>query len=138
MDQCQNFCLQSLKEAIDDCNNKDVDVDDGKKKTSEEVNRLKKTSITAEKSHFNKEEKVQEAKIQKKKKTVKFSSTTTKASNFRGIQSQTRILNSKVRYAKIYYKPVLYIHIIFSFRYLNLREIEEKVAEKLSVFPKNL
>ena len=101
MDHHQNFCLQSLKDAIDDCNNKEVDVDDGTKKTSEKVNRLRKASITAEKSHINKEEKVQEAKIQKEKKTVKFSSTTSKASNFRGIQSQTRILNSKVSWEKI-------------------------------------
>ena len=101
MDHHQNFCLQSLKDAIDDCNKKEVDVDDGTEKTSEKVNRLRKTSITAEKSHINKEEKVQEAKIQKEKKTVKFSSTTSKASNFRGIQSQTRILNSKVSWEKI-------------------------------------
>ena len=103
MDHHQILCLQSLKDAIDDCNNKEVDVDDGTKKTNEEVNRLRKTSITAEKSHINKEEKVQEAKIQKEKKTVKFSSTTSKASDFRGIQSQTRILNSKVSWEKNYY-----------------------------------
>ena len=101
MEHDQNFCLQSLKDAIDDCNNKEVDVNDGKKKTSEEVNRLRKTSIAIEKSHIDKEEKVQEAKIQKEKKTVKFSSTTSKASDFRGIQSQTRILNSKVSWEKI-------------------------------------
>ena len=93
MDHHQNFCLQSLKDAIDDCNNKEVDVNDGKKKTSEEVNRLRKTSIAIEKSHIDKEEKVQEAKIQKEKKTVKFSPTTSKTSNFRSIESQTRILN---------------------------------------------
>ena len=93
MEHDQKFCLQSLKDAIDDCNNKEVDVNDGKKKTSEEVNRLRKTSIAIEKSHIDKEEKVQEAKIQKEKKTVKFSPTTSKTSNFRSIESQTRILN---------------------------------------------
>ena len=41
MEHDQNFCLQSLKDAIDDCNNKEVDVNDGKKKTSEEVIRLR-------------------------------------------------------------------------------------------------
>ena len=66
MDHDQKFCLQSLMDAIDDCNNKEVDVNDGKKKTSEEVDRLRKTSIAIEKSHIDKEEKVQEAKNKKK------------------------------------------------------------------------
>ena len=97
MDPHQNFCLQSLKDELDKCDDKEVDIDNGKKKTSEKVNRLRKTTITAEKSHIKKEEKAQETKIQKEKKTVKFSPTTSKTSNFRSIESQTRILNVKVR-----------------------------------------
>ena len=100
MDHHQILCLQSLKDAIDDCNNKEVDVNDGKKKTSEEVNRLTKTPITAEKSHIHQEEKVQETKIQKEKKTVKFCPTTSKTGDFGSIESQTRILNVKVRNIK--------------------------------------
>ena len=93
MDHDQKFCLQSLKDELDNCVDKEVDIDNGKKKTSEEVNRLRKTSIAIEKSHIDKEEKVQEAKNQKEKKTIKFSPTTSKTSNFRSIESQTRILN---------------------------------------------
>ena len=68
MDHDQKFCLQSLKDELDNCVDKEVDIDNGKKKTSEEVNRLTKTPITAEKSHIHQEEKVQETKIQKEKR----------------------------------------------------------------------
>ena len=74
-----------------------------RKKTSEEVNRLRKTSIAIEKSHIDKEEKVQEAKNQKEKKTVKFCPTTSKTGDFGSIKSQTRILKSKVSWEKNYY-----------------------------------
>ena len=40
MDHDQKFCLQSLKDELDNCIDKEVDIDNGKKKTSEEVNRL--------------------------------------------------------------------------------------------------
>ena len=40
MDHDQKFCLQSLKDELDNCVDKEVDIDNGKKKTSEEVNRL--------------------------------------------------------------------------------------------------
>ena len=93
MDHDQKFCLQSLKDELDNCVDKEVEIDNGKKKTSEEVNRLTKTPIAIEKSHIDKEEKVQEAKNQKEKKTIKFSPTTSKTCNFRSIESQTRILN---------------------------------------------
>ena len=100
MDYHQKFCLQSLKDELDNCVDKEVDIDNGKKKTSEEVNRLTKTPITAEKSHIHQEEKVQETKIQKEKKTVKFCPTTSKTGDFGSIESQTRILNVKVRNIK--------------------------------------
>ena len=101
MDHHKNFCLQSLKDELDNLNDKEADsIENGKKKASKEVYRLKRTSITAEKSHVNiKEEKTQETKIQKEKKTIKFSPTTSKTSHSRSIESQTRILN--VRNIKI-------------------------------------
>ena len=59
MDYHQNFCLQSLKDELDNCENKEVGVDDGTKKASEgeEVSRLTKTTINVEKSHNDKKEK---------------------------------------------------------------------------------
>ena len=102
MDYHQNFCLQSLKDELDNCENKEVGVDDGTKKASEgeEVSRLTKTTINVEKGHNDKEEEGKKTKGKKKKKVVKFSPTTPQTSYFRSNESQTRILNLKVRNTK--------------------------------------
>ena len=108
MDHHQNFCLQSLKNALENCDDdKEVDVDDGKKKGSKEVSkeidkkvgekvsRLTKTPVTVEKSHNDKKEKGKKRK--KKSKSVKFDPTSSETSYFRGDESQTRILNLRVK-----------------------------------------
>ena len=102
MDLPQNFCLQSLKDALENCDDGEVDVDDGTKKASEgeEVSRLTKTTINVEKSHNDKEEKGKKTKRKKKKKVVKFSPTTSETCHFRSNESQTRILKLKVRKTK--------------------------------------
>ena len=112
MDPDQNFCLQFLKDALENCDDKEVDVDDGKKKESEEVSeevckkvgeevsRLTKAKVTVEKSHNDKEEKGKKTKRKKKKKVVKFSPTTSETCHFRSNESQTRILKLKVRKTK--------------------------------------
>ena len=102
MDYHQKFCLQSLKDELDNCENKEVGVDDGTKKASEgeEVSRLTKTTINVEKSHNDKEEKGKKTKRKKKKKVVKFSPTTSETCHFRSNESQTRILKLKVRKTK--------------------------------------
>ena len=113
MDHHQNFCLQSLKNALENCDDdKEVDVDDGKKKGSKEVSkeidkkvgekvsRLTKTPVTVEKSHNDKKQKRKKTKNKKKKKSVKFDPTTSETSFFRGDESQTRILNLKVKITK--------------------------------------
>ena len=99
MDYHQKFCLQSLKDELDNCENKEVDVDDGTKKASEgeEVSRLTKTTINVEKSHNDKEEKGKKTKRKKKRKAVKFGPTASETSHFRGDESQTRILNLRVK-----------------------------------------
>ena len=113
MDPDQIFCLQSLKDALDNYDDKEVDVDDGKKKASEEVGEkvseevreevsgLTKATVTVEKSHNDEEEKRKKTK-KKKRKTVKFGPTASETSHFRGDESQTRILNLKVRNAKYF------------------------------------
>ena len=113
MDHHQNFCLQSLKNALENCDDdKEVDVDDGKKKGSKEVSkeidkkvgekvsRLTKTPVTVEKSHNDKKEKRKKTKNKNKKKSVKFDPTTSETSFFRSDESQTRILNLKVKITK--------------------------------------
>ena len=103
MELPQNICLQSLKDALENCDDGEVDVDDGTKKASEgeEVSRLTKTTINVEKGHNDKEEEEgKKTKGKKKKKVVKFSPTTPQTSYFRSNESQTRILNLKVRNTK--------------------------------------
>ena len=104
MDHDQKFCLQSLKDELDNCENKEVGVDDGTKKASEgeEVSRLTKTTINVEKGHNDKEEEEEgkKTKGKKKKKVVKFSPTTSETCHFRSNESQTRILKLKVRKTK--------------------------------------
>ena len=96
MDLPQNICLQSLKDALDDCFDKQLDVDDGKEKESKEVCcRLEKTENPLEKGNNDQEKKVQNSK--KEEKAVKFSFATPEISNFRGNESQKRILTAKVR-----------------------------------------
>ena len=68
MDHDQKFCLQSLKDELDNCVDKEVDIDNGKKKTSEEVNRLTKTPITAEKKPYPPRRKSPRNKNPKRKK----------------------------------------------------------------------
>ena len=70
MDLPQNFCLQSLKDALENCDDGEVDVDDGTKKASEgeEVSRLTKTTINVEKGHNDKEEEGKKTKGKRKKK----------------------------------------------------------------------
>ena len=100
MNQDTNFCLQSLKDTLDNCIDKDLDVDDGKKKENGEVSRLEKTENPLEKSN-DKEKKVENSKKEEEKreeeKTVKFSPTTSETSNVGGNKSQKRILAAKVR-----------------------------------------
>ena len=95
MDQHQVFRLQSLRDALDDCFDKQLDVDDGKEKESEEVCRLEKTEKPPEKGYNDQEKKVPNSK--KEEKAVKFSFATPEISNFRGNESQKRILTAKVR-----------------------------------------
>ena len=116
MDLPQNFCLQSLKDALENCDDGEVDVDDGTKKASEgeEVSRLTKTTINVEKGHNDKEEEGKKTKGKRKKKVVKFSPTTPQTSYFRSNESQTRILNLKVRNTKfVFYKNLALLLIIF-------------------------
>ena len=88
MNQNRFLCLQSLKDIIDE----EVEIKNGKKKANKEVHRLTKTTITPRKSNCEKEEKVQEEKIQKAERNDQFNTTTTKTGNSRSIQPQTRIL----------------------------------------------
>ena len=88
MNQNRFLCLQSLKDIIDE----EVEIKNGKKKANKEVHRLTKTTITPRKSNCEKEEKVQEEKIQKAERSDQFNTTAKKTGNSRSIQPQTRIL----------------------------------------------
>ena len=123
MDPDQNFCLQFLKDALENCDDKEVDVDDGKKKESEEVSeevgkkvgeevsRLTKAKVTVEKSHNDKKEKGKKRK--KKSKSVKFDPTSSETSYFRGDESQTRILNLRVKITQYVFVKIYTLIIFF-------------------------
>ena len=68
MDHDQKFCLQSLKDELDNCVDKEVDIDNGKKKQVKKSIDLQKLQLLLKKAISTKKKKSKKQKSKKKKR----------------------------------------------------------------------